>query len=124
MKILGFPFKLTTEDCAEPEIQFWYWRGASGRKYIHSIYEPSNCPPLPGAVYVAVKRLGKTRAAVAVGRFNNVLDKARQAEERLRLFRLGTDEIHVHLLAKSADDADAIYRDLQAVMELEESLAA
>jgi hypothetical protein len=124
MNILGFPFKLPTHDCTETEMQFWYWHGVSGRKYIHSVYDPANCPPLPGAVYVAVKRLGNTRTAVAVGRFNTVLDKSRQAEERLRLFRLGTDEIHVHLLAKSSEHADAIYQDLCAVMDAKDDQVA
>ncbi|HEY1247258.1 MAG TPA: hypothetical protein VGF29_20750, partial [Hyphomicrobiaceae bacterium] len=32
------------------------WRGASGREYAHSVYSLIECPPLPMAGYVLVRR--------------------------------------------------------------------
>ena len=55
--------------------RFQYWQGASGHRYICSIYAPHSCPPLPGAVYIAVKREEDgARSARAVGRFASFFD--------------------------------------------------
>ncbi|MDE2444944.1 MAG: hypothetical protein KGO94_02120 [Alphaproteobacteria bacterium] len=97
--------------------RFWYWQGISGRKYIHSVYDVECCPPLPGAVYVGVKRAGHLRVAVAVGRFLPFWDKALPESDADRLRRLGVDEVHVHLLARSADGAEAVLQDLAKAMD-------
>ena len=54
--------------------RFWYWTGASGRKYIHSVYGLEDCPPLPGAIYVAVRREGPLRVVMGIGRFTPFWD--------------------------------------------------
>jgi hypothetical protein len=136
MNILGFPLHLArpqlsrdlaTQDLAnsfaEPDMQFWYWRGASGRKYIHSVYAPDDCPPLPGAVYVAVARKGADRHVLAIGRFSNVLDRPHVVANKMQLLRLGASEIHVHLLAKSQDEADQIEKDLSQALVMPEIAA-
>jgi len=98
----------------EINLRCWYWRGASGRHYIHSVYRPGTCPPFRGAVYVAVKRNGDLRRALAVGSFsdfwtasagNQIID-ARAA-----------DEVHVHLLARSPAAIMAVIADIQAAMD-------
>jgi len=96
--------------------RFWYWRGASGRNYIHSIYATDACPPLPGAVFVAVRRIGGLRTAVSVGRFPSFWDNSAGdlAEDLLR--GLATDEIHVHLLARNELAAQEVLADLQRAM--------
>src|SRR5262245_47549302 len=33
-----------------------FWRGASGRRYVHSVYSLIECPPLPRALYLLVQR--------------------------------------------------------------------
>jgi hypothetical protein len=114
MNILGFPVRFNRPDPTDPDSQFWYWRGASGRKYIHSVYAPDDCPPLPGAVYIAVAREGGNRRVLAVGSFASVLDKPQMVADRMDMLKLGANEIHVHLLAKSHDDAAAVERDLSA----------
>jgi hypothetical protein len=92
--------------------RFWYWRGASGQSYIHSIYEPDLCPPVPGAVFVLVRKSGGERQAIAAGRFDSdgflPSDVARP---------IAGDEIHVHLLARSADAAERVRVDLEATLE-------
>src|SRR6476620_241263 len=35
---------------------FHYWRGASGRRYLHSVYSLIGCPALPRANYILVRR--------------------------------------------------------------------
>jgi hypothetical protein len=53
----GFPISAKLpEDLGFGE-RFWYWRGISGQSYIHSIYSREACPPLPGAVFVAVRQV-------------------------------------------------------------------
>jgi glycosyltransferase involved in cell wall biosynthesis len=96
--------------------RFWYWHGASGQKYIHSVYDPENCPPLPGAIYVAVRRKGRMRIALSVGRFTPFWDGTMMSTEAAHVARLGADEIHVHLLARSAIAAEDILADLRDAM--------
>lgn len=91
----------------EGQVRFWYWHGASGRRYIHSIYPAGSCPPLPGAVYVAVKRMAEMRMAVAIGRFPVIWDMRAAAAAGH-----GADELHVHLLARDEAEADVILADL------------
>ena len=95
--------------------RFWYWRGASGQRYIHSIYQRHLCPPVPGAVYVLVRVCGGVRRALAVGRFD--------AEGNLSGTlpaggQPGEEEIHVHLLAREEETARRVMRDLQSAMAL------
>jgi hypothetical protein len=92
--------------------RFWYWRGRSGREYIHSVYPAAQCPALPGAVYVAVRRHGDRRVAVAAGRFSEFWDVNSDATKGSRLDDLGADELHVHLLARDPVSAKAVVEDI------------
>ena len=116
MQIHGTPIALDTPEYADMKQRFWYWQGTSGRKYIHSIYEIDACPPLPGAVYVAVKRVGLMRVAVAVGRFAPFWDKTLGEDDLTRLEMLGVDEVHVHLLARSSEAAECVKQDLTSAL--------
>ena len=107
MLIQGFPFTAKLPGSTDQGDRFWYWRGASGKKYIHSVYPWGECPPLPGAVYVAVKKVGHLRTAIAVRRFAPVWDDAFKAFQRL-----DADEVHVHLLARDSAHANAVLTDL------------
>ncbi len=99
---------------SEPGIAglFWYWRGHSGREYIHSVYPCATCPPMPGAVYVAVRREGDRRVAVAAGRFSEFWDMNSDSAGP-RLGDLRADELHVHLLARDPVSATAVARDIR-----------
>ena len=95
--------------------RFWYWQGASGRRYIHSIYTPGNCPPLPGAIFVAVHRFHDgRRLALETGRFDDDRDFARTAGGEFSCGLRRVDEIHVHLLAGSHEEAGAVLADIEA----------
>lgn len=97
--------------------RFWYWTGASGRKYIHSVYGLEDCPPLPGAIYVGVQREGPLRIVMGIGRFTPFWDGSFGSQNLAFLRAKGVDEIHVHLLAKSPEVANAILEDLLQAYE-------
>ncbi len=120
MLIHGSPIcKSAAAETPELLERFWHWRGASGQNYIHSVYQPDHCPPLPGAIYVGVKRMGSARVAVSVGRFapfwDGVMPSAKSPDFR------DCDEVHVHLLARSTDAAEAVRRDLATALEGEKT---
>lgn len=109
----GDPLSATLPDDSGLGERFWYWRGASGRRYIHSIYRRELCPPVPGAVFVIVSLRGGIRRAMSVGRFPsetasaNAVPGAEFSDE---------EEIHVHLLAREENAAEQVLGDLQAAM--------
>jgi hypothetical protein len=116
MNIIGYPLHLSVTfgpgsmlAAPDPEPLFWYWQGASGTRYIHTIFAIENCPALPGAVYIAVRKRGDHREALGAGRLDSVkhfrLGDARLPE--------GTSEIHVHMLAQSDVRANEILGDIQ-----------
>ena len=117
MLIHGFPITAALPTDPGFKDRFWYWSGASGRKYIHSVYGLDDCPPLPGAIYVAVRREGTLRVALGIGRFTAFWDGPLSARDFQRLKTQGIDEIHVHLLAKSPEASEAILQDLVEAFE-------
>jgi hypothetical protein len=123
MLIHGSPIAVTLP--ADPSIQerFWYWTGASGRRYIHSVYAVDACPPLPGAIYVAVRRQGPLRIVVGLGRFQPFWDGVLGRAEQAQFAREGVDELHVHLLSRAPEQAAAVLSDLADAFEAEEGLA-
>jgi hypothetical protein len=109
MLIHGSPISINFPLGSNDNERFWYWRGASGKKYIHSVYAAGACPPLPGAIYVAVRRIGGLRTVTAMGRFSPFWDSTSS-----ELADVDADEIHVHLLARDNAAANAVLNDLQA----------
>ncbi len=109
MLIQGSPISIKFPQGFGDDERFWYWRGASGKKYIHSVYVPGACPPLPGAIYVAVRRIGNLRTVIAVNRFSPFWDGTFSAHENM-----DADEIHVHLLARDNSAAEAVLNDLKS----------
>ncbi len=106
---------ISYEVTAESSARFHFWTGASGKRYVHTVYSLFDCPPLDAANYVLVRRESKTkRAIVAIGRLTNDTATLNLAEIRQRAATLGADEVHVHLLATSTDDAQAVEVDLKS----------
>jgi hypothetical protein len=94
--------------------RFHFWTGASGKRYVHTVYELFECPPLPAANYVLVRREpGARRKVLSIGRVGNSASSLNLAEIRQRGAELGADEVHVHLLAESAKLAKLIEFDLR-----------
>jgi hypothetical protein len=119
MMISGAP--LTVDIPSDPAFKdrFWYWCGGSGKKYIHSVYALEDCPPLPGAIYLAVRRQGSLRTVMALGRFMPFWDNVVTGRSLDRLHASGVNEIHVHLLAKSAGQCEDILADLEVSLQAE-----
>jgi hypothetical protein len=116
MLIHGTPPEIPYSE-TETEPRFWYWHGASGRRYIHSVYRPETCPPLPGAVFLAVKSLGNLRTVLGAGRFAALWDVNIPAENTAHWASLGANEIHVHLLSRDETEARWIAADLKAAIK-------
>lgn len=94
---------------AETAGRFYYWFGASGTRYIHSVYHPDACPSLPGAIYIRVRLHQGERQAIAAGLLSDdwMGDDFNDA-----------DEIHVHLMAKNNFARDRILADLKVGLGL------
>ena len=41
-----------------------FWRGASGQRHLHTVYSLIECPPLPKATYLLVRRNDDTSRTV------------------------------------------------------------
>ncbi len=99
---------------ADTSPRFHFWTGASGKRYVHTVYSLFDCPPLGVASYVLVRRTNKTeRTVLAVGRLSHEQTTLNLAEIRQRAATLGADEVHVHLLASSLSECQAVEIDLR-----------
>ena len=108
LMIQGEPLSATLPEDSGLDDRFWYWRGASGRRFIHSIYRPDLCPIVPGAVFIIVSVRSGVRRAVSIGRF--------AAEAKTPPAGQGDEEIHVHLLTRGEQAAKHVLDDLLAAM--------
>jgi hypothetical protein len=124
MQIHGFPVSAKFPDELGLGNRFWYWSGVSGRTYIHSIYPADACPPSPGAVYLAVRNRHGHREVLAAGRFSSCWDGSLRGYLANSRLPEGTDEIHVHLLARDNVAMNAVLDDLAAAIEPDTETAA
>jgi hypothetical protein len=110
----GYPLSANLPEDFGLGERFWYWRGASGQSYIHSIYSRDLCPPVPGAVFVLVRKSGSGRQALCTGR---LCGNGKLPPEHSHTG--GKDvEVHVHLLARDAEMARTVLRDLELTIEV------
>ncbi len=94
--------------------RFHFWTGASGKRYVHTVYSLFDCPPIGVANYVLVRRESKSqRTVLAIGRLTGDSTSLNLAEIRQRGATLGADEVHIHLLATSANESQAVEVDLR-----------
>jgi hypothetical protein len=94
--------------------RFQFWTGASGKRYVHTIYDLLECPALPAANYVLVKReAGQRRQILSIGRVRNSSPSLNLAEIRQRGAELGAHEVHVHLLAETSKESQMVEFDLK-----------
>lgn len=102
--------------------EFTFWRGATGTQYVHTVYSLLECPELPAANVVLVRRHPAGRAEILhIGRLENRAGSLNLAEVRQASARLGATEVHVHLLAGNTEEREAIERDLTGAGELASS---
>ena len=81
-----------------------FWRGASGQRYVHSVYSLIECPPLPKASYMLVRRDEDGRRRCCTSAAARATPTLNLAHVRQRGAKLGANEVHVHF---QADDDDA-----------------
>lgn len=98
---------------SQTQPRFHFWTGASGKRYVHTVYSLFDCPSVEDANYILVRRSDKaTRTVLAIGRLCNENASLNLAEIRQHASALGADEVHVHLLAASPQEAMAVEEDL------------
>lgn len=95
--------------------RFHFWTGASGRRYVHTVYSLTECPALPSGNYILVRRgdAGE-REVLAIGSVANEAASLNLAEIRQRGAELGASEVHVHLLASNAKLSKLVEFDLRS----------
>jgi hypothetical protein len=95
--------------------RFHFWGGASGERYVHTVYSLVDCPEVPQGNFILVHRDAEGRRAVlATGHLTRECPSLNLAELRQRGARLGANEVHIHLLASTAQQRRRIELDLRA----------
>ena len=91
------------------------WRGASGGVYVHSVYGLIECPPLPKASYILVRREADGSAiALHIGLSQEQAATLNLARIRQRGAQLGANEVHVHFAAETDAARRLVVCDLRA----------
>jgi len=92
-----------------------FWRGASAKRYVHTVYSLIECPPLPRALYLLVLH-GKDgrREVLHIGCGQSDAPTLNLARIRQRGAQLGANEVHVHFLAETEAQRRLVTCDLRA----------
>jgi hypothetical protein len=91
------------------------WRGASGRRYVHTVYSLIECPPVPRATYLLVRRAADGSCRVLhIASGESDAPTLNLAHIRQRGATLGANEVHVHFLAETAGERRLVTCDLRA----------
>ena len=116
VRLRQLPQQPTVSPCETPVIgRFHFWCGASGERYVHTIYSLIDCPAIPAANYVLVRRAADgTCTALAVGRVAEEAASLNLARIRQLGATLGANEVHIHLLAGTSRQAKLVEFDLRA----------
>ena len=100
--------------------RFLHWRGASGRRYLFSIFPLhhataiDDAPRFQDAVVLAVARdAAGERRIVSGDETGSLPDLMYMSEQWRDAVAAGANEIHVHLLAESVSGRTALLRDLE-----------
>jgi hypothetical protein len=92
-----------------------FWRGASGRRYVHTVYSLIECPVLPKASYLLVHRDHAGRREVLhIGCGHSDAPSLNLARIRQRGATLGANEVHVYFLAETEEQRRLVVCDLRA----------
>lgn len=95
--------------------QYYYWCGASGRRYLHSVYPLVECPQIPQANYILVRREADgSRIALRIGQTVEKANSLNLAYVRHISALAGANEVHVHMLAGTQMQRQLVEADLQA----------
>lgn len=101
-------------ETAELMQRFQFWTGASGQRYVHTIYTLHDCPALSSGNFILVNRdESGHRTILQIGLLPANAPTLNLADIRQRGATLGANEVHVHLLADSTREAKRIAFDLE-----------
>lgn len=92
--------------------QFAYWRGRSGRAFVHSVYAPEAMPRYADAVYLVVRRTGGERELLEAGATGSVPDLYLFSRRVSAALMRGGNEVHVHVPATDGLRPEAVARDI------------
>jgi len=111
----GVPAATDRPDVQPLAARFQFWRGASGERYLHTVYGLFDCPTLPEANYILVRRdPNGERTALRVGRTTHEAPTLNLAEVRHRAAQLGANEVHVHFIPDTDEERRVVECDLGA----------
>lgn len=114
---LCFPANEPALICREARITqpFHYWRGTTGRRYLHTVYSLIECPEITKANFIVARREEDgSRTALLIGQTLDDTGSLNLAHLRHQGALLGANEVHIHLLADTTHDRDAVEADLKA----------
>lgn len=95
--------------------RFHFWHGASGQRYVHTVYNLIDCPAIPAANYLLVRRdASGVCHALSVGRVAEDAPSLNLAHLRQLGASMGATEVHVHLLAGNPRQGKLIEFDLRS----------
>jgi hypothetical protein len=98
--------------------RFRRWRGASGQRYIFSVYDRGTCPAYDHAVLIAAMVAANGERRVAFIADTGALPDLALSEAAERSGAIGAGvEFHVHLLAASRVERAAVIADLRANLD-------
>lgn len=98
---------------------FRYWRGRSGRRYLHTVHALADWPGYSEANLIFVRcRSGGRRHVLWVGQIGGHGAPGAARSLFARMQAAGASEVHVHLLAGSGKARRAVERDLKAALGL------
>ena len=94
---------------------YHYWRGATGRRYLHTVFPLLDCPEIPKSNYIIVARGPKgARRALEIGQTFDHAGSLNLAYLRQRAAQLGGCEIHIHVLSETPSGRNSVEADLRA----------
>ena len=94
---------------------FEFWSGASKERYVHTVYNLIDCPELPQANFMLVRRAADgSRSVLQIGH-----TPCKSGSENLAMIRhsaavLGANEVHVHFLPETDKARELVDLDLRA----------
>ena len=95
--------------------QFHFWQGASGKRYIHTVYSLFNCPELPKTNYILVDRnQAGVCTPLSIGETTSDATSLNLAYLRQNAAKHRANEIHIHVLADHKNERNLVRLDLLA----------
>ena len=103
--------------CRDEQVEqsFHYWRGESGRRYLHTVFPLIDCPLMGAVNYILVIRDNDgVRRPLDVGRTTGASESLNLAQLRRSAALIGANEVHVHFMAETASERQRVEADVAA----------